>query len=165
MTKEQLQKLDAMAKPRSEEAVKKAEERKKQRGYKGLLLKYLCMALPYGVKCQFEDTIRLIDGESAPYYDYALSARYLDLFMNHTNFYIKPYLRPMSSMTEEEKRELYSSCDIISLDFERRTTDMVAIFNSAKVVDYLLANHFDFMELIPMDAAIEVTEENNPYKD
>lgn len=29
MTKEQLEKLDAMAKPRSEEAVKKAEERKK----------------------------------------------------------------------------------------------------------------------------------------
>lgn len=31
MTKEQLQKLDAIAKPRSEEAVKKAQERKKQR--------------------------------------------------------------------------------------------------------------------------------------
>ena len=31
MTQEQLQKLDAMAKPRSEEAIKKAEERKKKR--------------------------------------------------------------------------------------------------------------------------------------
>ena len=30
MTKEQLQKLDAMAKPRSEEAIKKAEERKQR---------------------------------------------------------------------------------------------------------------------------------------
>lgn len=31
-------------------------------------------------------------------------------------------------------------------------------------LDWLLAKHFDFMGLIPMGDAIEVTEENNPYK-
>ena len=30
---------------------------------------------------------------------------------------------------------------------------------------WLLENHFDFMGLIPKNLAIEVTEDNNPYKE
>ena len=57
---------------------------------KQLLLTDLCSRLPCGVKCQFEDTIRVIDGKKDPFFDYVLSARHLDLFINHKNFYIKP---------------------------------------------------------------------------
>ena len=32
-------------------------------------------------------------------------------------------------------------------------------------IDYLNANHYDYRGLIPMGLAIEVTDENNPYKD
>lgn len=31
-------------------------------------------------------------------------------------------------------------------------------------VDWLNKNHFDYRDLIPKGLAIEVTEENNPYK-
>ena len=38
-------------------------------------------------------------------------------------------------------------------------------FNCYKRTDFLLAHHFDFRGLIEKGLAIEVTEENNPYKD
>ena len=67
---------------------------------------------------------------------------------------IKPYLRPMSSMTEEEKEtyEMFFNEDGL-LDTSVDT-----------YLDWLLENHFDYRGLIPMGLAIEVTEENNPYK-
>ena len=62
----------------------------------------------------------------------------------------KPYLRPMSSMTEEERiyKENYFKYDYLSWDY----------------VCWLLEHHFDFIWLIPRDLAIEVNESNNPYK-
>ena len=65
---------------------------------KELLLKDLCGRLPYGVKVLVKDS----DGR-----EYTLKADYGDLFLlKKVNPNIKPYLRPMSSMTEEEKKEL-----------------------------------------------------------
>ena len=120
---------------------------------KQLLLKDLCARLPYGVECQFEDNVRLIDGESSPFYDYTLSAHHLEIFMRHNNFHIKPYLRPMSSMTEEEQLEL-SVVPIYA-----RMLD-----NASAQIDWLNAHHFDYRGLIKKGLAIEVTENNNPYK-
>ncbi len=116
---------------------------------KELLLKDLCARLPYRVKCQFEDTVRIIDGESSPFYDYILSARHLDLFINNKNFYVKPYLRPMSTMTEEERQEYgLVLCGELSIN----------------QYDWLNSHHFDYRSLIPKGLAIEVNEQNNPYK-
>ena len=120
---------------------------------KELVLKDLCARLPYGVKCQFEDNLRITDGESSPFYDYALSAHHLGLFMRHNNFYIKPYLRPMSSMTEEEKL-MYEGLMI--------GTDNVSYMSD--VIDWLNKNMFDFRGLIPKGQALS-TETFNPYKD
>ena len=74
---------------------------------KNLLLKDLCARLPYGVKCQYYDgddayTLLGIDGDElhvdSPVYDEGDG--YVDVE------YGKPYLRPMSSMTEEEVKDL-----------------------------------------------------------
>ena len=62
---------------------------------------------------------------------------------------VKPYLRPMSSMTEEERKEYgLILCDELSIN----------------QFDWLNANHFDYHGLIEKGLALEVTEENNPYK-
>lgn len=124
---------------------------------KELLLKDLCARLPYGVKCQFEDTVRIIDGESSPFYDYILSARHLDLFINNKDFYVKPYLRPMSSMTYEEKIEYLNTCG----------NEMENPLASPRYsgIDYLNSIHVDYRGLIEKGLAIKVTKENNPYKD
>ena len=126
---------------------------------KELLLKDLCSRLPYGVKCKFEDIIivfediiRVTDGESEPFYDYVLSVRDLDLFINHKNFYIKPYLRPMSSMTEEEK-EKYNGSIICYNEFEGNST----LFNT-EGLDYLNKNMFDYRGLIPKGLAWEAPD-------
>ena len=73
----------------------------------------------------------------------------------------KPYLRPMSSMTEEEKNEYLNTFkkSIIGTDEEDGRVWTV------DSIDWLNAHHFDYRGLIPKNLAIEVTEENNPYKD
>ena len=106
-----------------------------------------------------------------------------DAFYYNKIVKIKPYLRPMSSMTEEEAKELSILCDITGvlsikitdeyIDFE--VDDGVGgigikpiwyndIISSIEIFDWLNKNHFDYRGLIPMGLAIAVTKENNPYK-
>lgn len=127
---------------------------------KELLLKDLCARLPYGVKVQ-DDMGRC--------YALQIGNSYLiDLFYGNGDYVdvpIKPYLRPMSSMTGEESKE-YRKTQITkwvkSVDctgggyYEHRDT--------LKTFDWLNEHHFDYRGLIPKDLAIEVTEDNNPYK-
>ena len=85
----------------------------------------------------------------------------------------KPYLRPMSSMTEEESAEL---SNIISEWFDKELFDLteepfleyalseINYSISPLLFDWLNAHHFDYRGLIEKGLAIAVTEENNPYK-
>ena len=65
-----------------------------------------------------------------------------------------PYLRPMSSMTEEEINE-----------FQNQSNEMLfgCIFTPDRF-DWLNKNMFDYRGLIEKGLALAVTEENNPYK-
>lgn len=67
---------------------------------------------------------------------------------------MQTYLRPMSSMTEEEEKEFQEIK--LSYHFDE---DSYILF------DWLNKKMFDYRGLIPMGLAIEVTEENNPYKE
>ena len=67
---------------------------------------------------------------------------------------VKPYLRPMSSMTEEEKKEYHKLCD----------NYYDVYFDSVASLDWLNAHHFDYRGLIEKGLAIKVTDKNNPYK-
>ena len=73
---------------------------------------------------------------------------------------IKPYLRSMSNMTGEEKKEYYKilveSQDCSFENSESATT---------MVNDWLLSKGFDVRGLIPKGLAIAITKENNPYED
>ena len=107
-----------------------------------LLIKDLCARLPYGVKFQGEDSnVYTLD-----------AANYFALQVEDMVF--KPYLRPMSSMTEEEKIELKpitkGAIQTICLEDVVVTTD--------KGFDYLIAHHFDYRGLIPMGLALEAPE-------
>ena len=83
---------------------------------------------------------------------------------------VLPYLRPMSSMTEEEENEWNGL--IIDPLFEAvggQHTIIEDLMLRAKSqynpVDWLNAHHFDYRGLIEKGLAIAVTEDNNPYKD
>ena len=66
----------------------------------------------------------------------------------------KPLFRPMSSMTEEEEKEFQEIK--LSYHFDE---DSYVLF------DWLNAHHFDYRGLIEKNLAIEVSKENNPYKE
>ena len=66
---------------------------------------------------------------------------------------VRPYLRPMSSMTEKEK-ETYYMLSNISAD---RNGEMVVI-PTIYALDFLLSHHLDYHGLIPMGLALEAKE-------
>ena len=116
---------------------------------KELLLQDLCSRLPYGIKCQFEDTIEIIkeiwfcedegwqvDGEKTSTCIHA----------------VKPYLFPMSSMTEEQSKiyhelvgGMFGTGVLINLDY---------------LIDFLNRNHLDWRGLIPLGLANDATGKN-----
>jgi len=154
---------------------------------KELLLRDLSARLPYGVMVSVQGGE--FDSYKYPYQLTAVSKFGLDSFCKvyhpiYTPFGvvpnvedIKPYLRPMSSMTEEEFEKLkeysglvYDQLDLASfqdgaykcLDFylNEVPADVVIL-----VFDWLNAHHFDYRGLIERGLAIKVTESNNPYKE
>lgn len=120
---------------------------------KNLLLKYLCAALPYKVICKLTLSERV-----AMLYSMTIT----------TNVeFNRPYLHPMSSMTEEERKEwkntyLSDGIKVKALFGDINNSIVKSHVNS---INWLLEHHFDFLGLIDKGLAIEVTEDNNPYKD
>lgn len=137
---------------------------------KDLLLKDLCMRLPYRVFIRPEglDGYELLTFEPDPDLDVLTGVKYLQnddpIFITDGSEYeigdFKPYLRPMSSMTEEEKSLFLDLRN--TLTYQENGEYDLDDFNELQ--DFLNRNHFDWRGLIPMGLAIEVTEENNPYK-
>lgn len=130
---------------------------------KELLLKDLCGRLPYGVYVvDVNENDELI---STAYIIYDIDIRFP--FPKDCSS-IKPYLRPMSSMTEEEKKELsvryvwkitsskiqirYHSEGYWDTDTECPTEEYLWLF------DWLNSHHFDYHGLIEKGLALEAPE-------
>lgn len=124
---------------------------------KKLLLKDLYERLPFGVKVLYDtqifevqyiepmyEEIKLLDNEK-----YTLS---IDK--------VKPYLFPLSSMTEEQKREFE---EITDSRYNHNTFELVEWLEEApqyKVIQlfvWLNKNHFDYQHLIEKGLAIDAT--------
>ena len=128
---------------------------------KQLLLKDLCSRLPYGVMCNIQTCFVFEDGTlRRGSYDKILD---LDTVTEINEWKetgelekFKPYLRPMSSMTEEERNEY--------LSIKMQETERVALAEIyrpeaiSEIMDWLNAHHFDYRGLIPMGLAIEAPE-------
>ena len=122
---------------------------------KKLLLKDLCARLPYGVK--------------AEYYDPEAERKNWDVIedlynadcINHVEVGIgqyglrlnevKPYLFPMSSITEEQRKEMEEL-------MYKTDTPFGAIFSeNVDYFDWLNKNHFDYRGLIEKGLALDAT--------
>ena len=118
---------------------------------KQLLLQDLCARLPYGVQVCYK--IHLED----ELIDVTLSGLLLDYFNNKTVVEIKPYLRPMSSMSEEERNEYFNvkmqECERVALSETYRPEAISVVF------DWLNAHHFDYRGLIDLGLALSAPEE------
>ena len=68
---------------------------------------------------------------------------------------VKPYLRPMSSMTEEEINEFILISDTVIWLGDKRSTCILSL----KQMDWLNKKMFDYRGLIPMGLALEAKKE------
>lgn len=133
---------------------------------KQVLLKDLSARLPYGVKVNFRGNIEVLHeahiyqsvqtlvGESGTLYD-----------INMPN--VKPYLRPLSSMTEEEQHE-YDNLRLDNLALPKVHLYYPMRWHTMDYlhVDWLNANYFDYRivpstgkTLIESDLALEAPKD------
>lgn len=124
------------------------------------LLKDLCSRLPYHPQILISNDDW--DGCQFGEFDNNLACHHIEAFLCD-RIEIKPYLRPMSSMTEEERKEHDFYCGYKPYD-ENIGESYLTEYDMPDYMDWLLEHHFDYRGLIPKGLAIEVTEENNPYK-
>lgn len=113
-----------------------------------LLMRDLSCRIPYGV-------IVKIDGMSKIVKLISISC-YGEIGVDDGSNYlypiseVKPYLFPLSSMTDEQEKE-FNNLNCYELDIFPHTE---------KALDYLLKNHFDYMFLIDEGLAIDCTNLN-----
>lgn len=114
---------------------------------KQLLLKDLCARLPYGVRADGYPWItpELVCGITQD------SVNLQGSWVKIEN--VKPYLRPMSSMTEEEQDEFLDL--IIPVDGGKAVVEEDKI---EKYNEFIYSHHLDICGLIPKGFALEAEE-------
>lgn len=135
---------------------------------KDLLLKDLCARLPYGVKFKYEDRPNVCEILSiTPVYNNG-NVVYFDKYVNEPKkcsiYDVKPYLFPLSSMTEEQYNEMQtiSGGDCLEhMEIEKECRNN-SPFNHLplyqyKVIEFFHKHHFDYQGLIHMGLAIDAT--------
>ena len=130
---------------------------------KELLLKDLCARLPYGVKFTCNKNIYIAKGidllvTDEGNWEYAVTAK--DIVPIEIDF-IKPYLFPMSSITEEQKKYISNKWGINEeFDFEIDPNwgeYFVELGYTVEFIDWLNKNHFDYRGLIDKSLALDAT--------
>ena len=140
---------------------------------KSLLVKDLCARLPYNVMCQVEfkedgkynSKVMLLSGifTDEAYFTTESGSIY-------SNEY-KPYLFPLSSMTEEMIEEFnnlfngsfqYFNQGVISASriWDRNEAVFVGELECSKLIDWFNAHHIDYRCLIEKGLAIDATGKN-----
>ena len=119
---------------------------------KELILKDLCARLPYNVICQVEfkesgkykSEIMLLSGIFTD--EAYFTAKGGSIYSNE----YKPYLFPLSSITEEQTEELINLINT-------GQNDNNEFMRSLCRIEFYHKHHFDYMGLIPMGLAIDAT--------
>ena len=142
---------------------------------KKLLSIDLSARLPYNIKCQF--TLKYGDnGHKEGIYLATITTfdgkDWLEIEYNDTNGAsgkpwlrdwscslddIKPYLRPLSSMTEEEKEDYKDLLYCVKYGVD--TATYITLFAVNMLTDWFNAHHFDYRGLIEKGLALEMPKE------
>lgn len=120
---------------------------------KDLLLKDLCARLPYGTLIYAQNDI--------DWYESEICTQVLSDVIND-DYVIKPYLFPLSSMTEEqyEKFIIISGWDVDIEDVKRGKFSCIGYVGldvMYDAIDWFNKNHLDYRGLIEKGLAIDAT--------
>jgi hypothetical protein len=126
---------------------------------KELLLKDLCARLPYDVKVNCNDKVYNLN--NIQYFNICVLTddNKNNAFTTAGIKYVKPYLFPLSSMTDEDYT-IYSKIweDTGKTSYLEGCHHLISTIKAYKVAnDFLLSKHYDIYGLIPMDLAIDAT--------
>lgn len=129
--------------------------------HKEILIRDLCGRLTYGVKAYIKKWSKL----DRKYYEGVYTVESIDTSLNtiiadserscvevivgYDDSEIKPYLFPMSSMTDEQYKEYWE------LEHSGNMEHL-----SIPALDWLNKNNFDYRGLIPMELALDATNLN-----
>lgn len=130
-----------------------------EKKHKQLIITDVCARLPYGLfvhenREQMDDQPVIYTYDYHPYIDNCL-----------------PYLRPLSSMTEDEKKVYHKLLQMSVTVVEPNSVRKVPMYivdleddgdGLNHLYDWFNENHFDYRGLIPMGLALEAPE--NMYK-
>ena len=126
---------------------------------KELLLKDLCARLPYGVKLEFYASatkqtyvctlLGLEPEEEEPIIAKTENGYFYMLAGN-----VKPYLFPLSSMSEEQQKEFDQ---LIELELKAINDEIAHTQVTTFEVDFYNKNHFDYRGLIEKGLAIDAS--------
>lgn len=145
---------------------------------KELLIRDLCGRLPYGVKAYIKNwskldmkyyegvyTVESIDPSLNTIIGYS-ERSFVEVIVDNDDYEIKPYLFPLSSMTDKELTEFLQikgmnlNSDELKT-FRRGETAIVSTLSSySRHIDWLNARHFDYRGLIDKSLALDATELN-----
>lgn len=148
---------------------------------KQLVLKDLSARLTYGVKCEVYDclhknvieTSAKLTSISSTWFQFNYGMGFYGTFM----YVAKPYLFPLSSITDGQRKELKEilNCDGLYFDEclgEDKFIEWIVggsvgcetftfnIQDLARVFDFFHRHHLDYRNLIPQDLAIDATNLN-----
>ena len=131
---------------------------------KELLLKDLCARLPYGVVCHYDVIVPMVGKVKS--YDRLHAISEFDSkpcfqFMGNRDIFdfdnIKPYLFPMSSMTEEQRKE-YNSIIYKEIELHAdRYYDVIEVISFEELQDFYHKYHIDYRGFIDKGLAIDAT--------
>ena len=132
---------------------------------KELLIRDLCGRLPYGVKAYIKNwsnlsrkyyegiyTVESIDPSLNTIIGYS-ERSFVEVIVDNDDYEIKPYLFPLSSMTDEEWEDYQK---IRMIDWVHGDINGTFI-NASLIVDWLNAHHFDYRGLIDKSLALDAT--------
>ena len=140
-----------------------------EKDLKDILLKDLCARLPYGVKMQ--TTYIMQSGERKDIGMDILTTVEISMLIEGAEEH-KPYLFPLSSMTEEQLNDFYATIrpvieealDAWKIDKTEYKGERPITLKDIKAdivaVNWMLKNHFDMNGLIPKGLAIDCTNLN-----
>lgn len=130
---------------------------------KDLLLKDLCARLPYGVIVVTPKGRGYVCDINLTIFGCELGVNIDPLIRDTFSINdVKPYLLPMSSMTEEQKKEYNNlQCYVPIYYYEyKELVEEIELHPTLESFEYLYKNHFDYRGLITMRLAIDATELN-----
>jgi len=124
---------------------------------KELLLKDLCARLPYGVMATSYVKVDgfIVQGKISSTYPFGEGTVNIGMVIVPIEK-IKPYLRPMSSMTEDERVDFRVIGGVMSYNLQNDSWAISAF--TPEAYDWLNAHHFDYRGLIEKGLAIEAPD-------